>query len=369
MDSTLILLAIVVLLALSNIYFIFKLKHKNSANDFATKHEEIQAIDIKEEVEVVYDSFDTPENNIEEPKTEEHKKEVLTPSKPAPVETPKVNISKEETLPPTPEKNTKITRRDVPKHGKITKENFKEFAGTRILVAEDNIINQKVIAGLLADTGIEITIANDGKEALDILEADSNFSIILMDAHMPRIDGFEATRAIRANPNYSHILVVALSGDTAIDDIRKMSAAGMQEHLEKPLRIDALYDILYAYSDREVQETQKSIVIELDVEKGLENCGEDKEFYQEILDEFISTYGNSTNRLHELLTEGKLQEADKLLLDIVGLTATIGADNLHNISNVIKEALNDTQEKSYLTLIEQYKVHLIKLIEDIKEYK
>ena len=269
----------------------------------------------------------------------------------------------------TPKKSKSRVKRTVPAHGKITRQSFNDFAGAKILVAEDNIINQKVIKGLLGDTGIEITIANDGQEALDILEKNSKFSIVLMDAHMPNIDGFEATRRIRANPNYEHIAVIALSGDTATDDLKKMADAGMERQLEKPLKIDALYDILYAYTNCENEEHDSSKEIkELNFEKGLEVCGGDTEFYNEILDEFVQTYQNPDD-LHNLLKENKLKEADKLLLDILGVTSNIGADTLHNIASVVKEALNDTQEKSYLTLMQEYKMHLTQVIKDIKEYK
>ncbi len=262
----------------------------------------------------------------------------------------------------------KFNKREVPPHDKISKENFKEFAGERILVAEDNIINQKVIRGLLADTGIEIEMADDGQIALDMLENDSDFLMILMDAHMPRVDGFEATRRIRANPNYDHIVVVALSGDTASDDIKKMKDAGMSEQLEKPLRMGALYDVLYAYTGNNASSNSAEIK-ELNIEKGLEVCGGDKEFYAEILNAFIESYDNSTQDLGDYLKSGKLQEADKLLLDVIGLTANIGADPLHQIANEIKSALNDTEEKSYLTLVDDYKTHLENLIADIKAYK
>ncbi len=270
----------------------------------------------------------------------------------------------------------KIQKRDVPPHGKITKENFKEFDGQRILLAEDNLINQKVIMGLLADSGIEIVVANDGQEALDILKEDVDFSIILMDAHMPRVDGFEATRTIKSISEYDHIVVVALSGDTAADDIRKMTEAGMSEHLEKPLKMDALYDILYAYSSEEDENEENdadSINVistkELDGEKGLDICGGDETFYHEILSEFLQTYSNSDETLIAMLEAGELKKADKLLLDIVGVSANIGAQKLHNVATQIKDSLSDTQEKSYLTLMQQYQYHLKLLLEDIKEYQ
>ena len=268
-----------------------------------------------------------------------------------------------------------ILKREVPQREKVTKQDFNEFSGERILVAEDNLINQKVLTGLLAGSGIEVSIANDGQEALDILENDSNFLMILMDAHMPRVDGFEATRIIRKNPKYDHILVVALSGDTAADDIAKMKDAGMAEQLEKPLRMKALYEIFYAYTGKKETPNIDSndfievvMTQELNGDKGLGVCGGDEEFYREILNEFINTYENSTQKLGDLLHNGNMREADKLLLDIIGITANIGADTLNKIANDIKNALSDTEEKSYLTLTDQYKTHLENLIKDIKNY-
>lgn len=266
--------------------------------------------------------------------------------------------------------NPRTKKREVFPHAKITKANFQEFSGLRILVAEDNLINQKVINGLLADTGIELVMANDGKEALEILEKDKNFQFIFMDAHMPRIDGFEATKAIRANPDYEHILVVALSGDTAADDIKKMQNAGMQEHLEKPLRMDALYDILYAYTDPIAQDYAKVVMTsELNGDKGLQICGGDEAFYHEILDEFVRNYEDSAQKIHSFLEKNQIQQTDKLLLDILGLSANIGAERLHEIAKNLKDALQDVEESSYLTLVDQYEKHLHSLLEDIKSYK
>lgn len=260
-----------------------------------------------------------------------------------------------------------LSKRSVPPHGKITKEDFNEFAGARILVAEDNIINQKVIKGLLANTGIEIVIANDGQEALDILEKESDFLLILMDAHMPRVDGFEATRKIRENQRYDHILVVALSGDTALDDVNKMKAAGMSEHLEKPLKISDFYDIFYAYSE-EGSKIKVIMTKELNGNQGLDICGGDENFYIDILREFVAIYENSTSELGDLLKREELDKADKLLLDVIGVTANIGAESLNETAKTIKSAISNATDKSYLSLVDNYKTQLDNLIRDIKNY-
>jgi CheY-like chemotaxis protein len=264
-----------------------------------------------------------------------------------------------------------IQKRAVPEHVTITKQNFSEFAGERILVAEDNIINQKVLLGLLAGSGIELVIANDGQEALEILENDTNFVMILMDAHMPRVDGFEATRIIRANSKYDHILVVALSGDTASDDIQKMKDAGMSEQLAKPLRMESLYKIIYAYTGKETHtdETEEPVTTKnLNITKGLLTCGGDEDFYREILSEFVTDYGNSSDTLGAFLRSNNIHGADAYLLDIIGVAENIGAHPLGDIASNMKLALSDTHEQSYFSLFDQYKVHFNGLLQDIKAY-
>jgi len=260
--------------------------------------------------------------------------------------------------------NKPKTKKNVPTHGKITKEDFKIFSGERILLAEDNLINQKVILGVLGDSGIEVVVANDGQEALDILQKDKNFLIILMDAHMPRVDGFEATRIIRQDPQYNHIAIIALSGDTASDDIKKMKEAGMDEYLEKPLKVDALYDILYQYSDIPKEEDTFSDLKTLDTQRGLQISGNDVNFYHDILKEFLSAYSNSAQELDVLLKNNKAVQADQLLLDVVGVSANIGADALTSCATDIKNSIN-SNESINLT---DYSKKLQELIQAINNY-
>ena len=259
----------------------------------------------------------------------------------------------------------------VPPHEKIKKEDFSRFSGMHILLAEDNIINQKVILGLLGDSGINIEVADDGQEALNILEKNNNFTLILMDAHMPNIDGFEATRIIRKNPKYDHIVVVALSGDTASDDIKKMKDAGMSETLEKPLKMDALYDILYAYNTREPKQNKenspKNNTIALNIKEGLNICANDQELYQEVLNEFLNNYANSSELLNSFIQKNNYNEADKLLLDIAGVTANLGANTLHDIALKIKESLKK-ENQPLSSILQNYQEELQKTVNEIKIY-
>lgn len=350
-----IIVTVVIVLFILVLYFILKRRSTSQSHINKSEKSDISEVAVQEKVKVV------PEIKVEARKEEGDLGVVITPAHEDKYKDSTNRRKSDKTIP----------KRSVPEHGKITKQSFSEFAGERILVAEDNTINQKVLLGLLAGSGIELVMANDGQEALDILENDTNFLMILMDAHMPRVDGFQATRTIRANPKYDHILVVALSGDIASDDIQKMKNAGMSEQLAKPLRMESLYKIIYAYTGKETHKDEcidVAMTKSLDTEKGLETCGGDKNFYREILSEFMTGYADSSDRLGELLRANNIQAADAYLLDIIGVTENIGAHPLGEIASNMKLALGDTHEQSYFGFFDQYKIHLDRLMQDIRAY-
>lgn len=265
-------------------------------------------------------------------------------------------------------------KRELVPHDKISKDDFDLFKNIKILIAEDDIINQKVITSLLSNSGINITIANNGEEVLDILEKNNDFSILFMDANMPIMDGYKTTAAIRKNPNYDHIPIVALSGSIAADDIKNMLNTGMEAHLEKPLNMDALYDTLYTYTTeiqtRNTPSKSKSTTLEFDNNRGLEVCGGDKEFYFEVLNDFVSNYSNSAYKLKEHINNANKIDADKMLLDISGISANIGANSLCTIALDLKESIsNPTEDLEYIDNLKNYSRSLRQVCEAIEKYK
>jgi PAS domain S-box-containing protein len=120
-------------------------------------------------------------------------------------------------------------------------------AGTRgnILVVEDNLINQQVALGILQIQGYSVTVVNNGREALDAY-AQGAFDLVLMDCHMPEMDGFEATREIRARERSTgkHVPIVALTANAMAQDREACLSAGMDDHLSKPFSMLTLQDML-----------------------------------------------------------------------------------------------------------------------------
>lgn len=116
----------------------------------------------------------------------------------------------------------------------------------RILLAEDNRINQKVTVGLLQKRGHEVVLAGDGREAVEFLAQDRNFDVILMDIQMPTMDGYEATKAIRKQDEEfgHHIPIIALTAHAMEGDREKMLNAGMDQYLAKPVIAKQLYEVI-----------------------------------------------------------------------------------------------------------------------------
>lgn len=126
-------------------------------------------------------------------------------------------------------------------------ESWKVVSGTplSVLLAEDNVVNQRVAAALLSTLGHKVTICNNGREALDAL-ADGHFDIVLMDIQMPVLDGLAAAAEIRAlpDPAKAGIPILAISANVREEDVARYKAGGIDHVLSKPLRPASLKDML-----------------------------------------------------------------------------------------------------------------------------
>jgi two-component system, sensor histidine kinase len=123
------------------------------------------------------------------------------------------------------------------------------FTNLQVLLVEDNFINQQVMIAILNELDIKVEVANDGLEALAMLDdqQSTTFDLILMDCQMPNLDGYEATRRIRAGNVFNKIPIVALTANTMNSEREKCLDAGMNEYLTKPIDTDALKSILAKY--------------------------------------------------------------------------------------------------------------------------
>lgn len=120
--------------------------------------------------------------------------------------------------------------------------------GVRILVADDNELNLEIMFEILNSSGAEVDCVHNGKEALDtyLKSSQGYYQIILMDVHMPEMDGLQATKKIRnsGRPDASIVPIIAMTADVFKEDIRRCKDAGMDAHIGKPVELDKLYSMV-----------------------------------------------------------------------------------------------------------------------------
>lgn len=123
------------------------------------------------------------------------------------------------------------------------------LSGKRILVVDDQFVNRVIVKEMIKKYEMDITEAGDGDAAVNIVKSDDPFDIILMDVMMPTMDGFEATRQIRAieDNERSTVPVIAMTSDVTDEDLKNATIAGMNDHITKPVDSDALIEKIYYY--------------------------------------------------------------------------------------------------------------------------
>jgi CheY-like chemotaxis protein len=149
-----------------------------------------------------------------------------------------------------------ITETRVVERSAQSAEVIAKLKGARVLLVEDNDLNQELAIELLGNAGIDVVLAQHGQEALDLLARDSRFDGILMDRQMPVMDGYTATREIRKNPAWKDLPIVAMTANAMTGDREQVIEAGMVDHIAKPLNVAEMFATLAKWLRPEVRPTE-----------------------------------------------------------------------------------------------------------------
>ena len=215
--------------------------------------------------------------------------------------------------------------------------------GARLLLVEDNDINQLVAEGLLTKAGISLAIAHHGKEAVEAVKHDS-FDGVLMDMQMPVMGGLEATRLIRRDFNAQDLPIIAMTANAMPTDVRDCLEAGMNDHVAKPINPHDLYTKLDKWisnsrlnvtglSQLTKEVTAEQVIeipelAEIDTDEGLKRIGGDASLYQKVLYKFADSQSDVVNRSLELLKAGDKAQVQRLIHSLKGVAGNIGANAL-----------------------------------------
>lgn len=254
-------------------------------------------------------------------------------------------------------------RRVHSSHNSELQEKIKTLKGSHILLVEDNKINQEVILAILANSRIVIDVAVDGIEAIE-KHANNEYELILMDIQMPKLDGYEASKAIRKKDK--EIPIIALTANAMSEDEQKSYDAGMNAHLNKPIDMDKLFETLLQYIEpktalahSEAQKASKSLSDTLPEFKYIDKTyalkllmGNEKVYVQ-----LLKRMVNLKEIEFESLDDTHLQ---RMMHTIKGLSASAGALNLSEMAKDMENELDRSK-------LQAFKEALMRIIDEIEQ--
>jgi len=247
------------------------------------------------------------------------------------------------------------------KKSDILKEKLTQIGKKRILVAEDNVINQAVLMGLLEDTHLQVMMSSNGKEAIEMLNSYKDIKLILMDINMPVMDGFEATKNIKQDMRFSHIPIIAMTANPMTS--QEILQAKMQGYLAKPVDVEAFYNTLITYLSNDVNTNNKRVIKTqnsdnitknicipkhkenrdifsgFDMQSGLEKCNSNKELYIRVISDFVEFFHSSVGKIRYNIQIKDYDSAKSATHYLYNSASNIGAVEISKVAQSIENNL------------------------------
>jgi two-component system, sensor histidine kinase and response regulator len=219
--------------------------------------------------------------------------------------------------------------------------------GARVLLVEDNEINQEVAIGQLEDAELFVDLAENGADAVRMVR-ENDYDIVLMDMQMPVMDGIEATRVIRSEPRLQALPIIAMTANALVSDRELCLQAGMNDHIAKPIDPDQLFGVLLrwikrpagdgAASDRPASratsgaasagDTAPLDIAGIDVKSAVKRTGGNRNRYETLLRRFAQQQAKTVDGIRKALSVGDAATAERAAHSLKGAAGTLGAATL-----------------------------------------
>ncbi|MBX3604880.1 MAG: response regulator [Piscinibacter sp.] len=201
------------------------------------------------------------------------------------------------------------------------------LAGARVLLVEDNPINQELAHDLLSRAGIQLTTADNGRQALEALERGS-YDLVLMDCQMPVMDGYEATRTLRQQARWRDLPVIAMTANAMVGDREKVLAAGMNDHVAKPIKVDELFATLARW----FRPATRGIALD----PARSELGD--ALYRRIAGMFVERENGFVQRFAAARSAADGAAMSRMAHDLKSTAATLGAIDLSRAADALEQA-------------------------------
>jgi len=227
-----------------------------------------------------------------------------------------------------------------------------QVRGARVLLVEDNDINQELAVELLGNAGLEVCVAGNGAEALEHLSRE-RFDVVLMDVQMPVMDGYSATRAIRGQPQFRKLPVIAMTASAMAGDRERCLQAGMNDHITKPIDVAKMFSTLSrwvktdqpAEANRVTKDIRTGIengsfpeLAGIDTRAGLARAQGNRTLYRRLLEKFRKGQEHFVREFCEAAKSGDVDAATRLAHTLKGVAGNIGATGVQAAAATLEKA-------------------------------
>ncbi|RUO60563.1 hybrid sensor histidine kinase/response regulator [Pseudidiomarina insulisalsae] len=233
---------------------------------------------------------------------------------------------------------------------------LQELQGTRVLLVEDNDINQHIATEMLEHLGLQVDVAQHGEEALERVEHQT-YGMVLMDIQMPIMDGYSAARAIRSRHAYEQLPIVAMTANTASEDVEKSLAAGMQDHLAKPIDEAKLRQVVKKWCRRGLDNATAAAPQDapaqtrlrypnhhdIDFQSALTRLNHNVELYVNLVQRLYDSYDEAPLRVVDFLTKGQHEEARRYFHTLKGSAANLGLSGVEKLAAQLEQAMKNAE--------------------------
>ena len=247
-------------------------------------------------------------------------------------------------------------------------------------MAEDNVLNQVLVEGFLTEAGLGVVIAENGKQAVE-LAGKTKFDLILMDLQMPEMDGFDAARSILEQHSPYHVPIIAMTANAMDRDRERCLAAGMVDHIAKPIELNVLFDTLLKWipaiecgpSTGDVHNVTDNRVFlpkhlaGIDIAEGMKSANGNPEFYITLLTLFVKDHGKANRIISQALIRNDIDLAHRTAHTLKGVAGGIGAQALYESSQKVETALEKNQLTRLDALMENLAGDLTRVVEDLEQ--
>ncbi len=258
----------------------------------------------------------------------------------------------------------------------------KQIAGAKILLVEDNEINQQIAVELLQSSHVTVTVANNGLEALNLLLENPNppeIDGILMDIQMPEMDGHEATRRIRKEERYKEIPIIGLTAHALIEERQRCLDAGMNDHVSKPINPQELFNAMSRFikptssgetfqPSESLEEDQIPELENIDTGAGISRVAGNRKLYINLLRQFAESQSVTSERIKETFEQGNLEESERLAHTVKGVSGNIGATLVEETSAELEDIIHNRRESDFTTAFNAFELRHKEVLHTLTSY-